>query len=203
MTVSFAEARTLLTPAVPDPVCYTLDDVERVFGVTHSPEQKAARQNIPFTEDVLKACAGTHMLFPGFPLSLLEIRAKHADVFSKMDCWYVNQPFAEDEPVRPSWHLLRMEPVPGSLGKSWDEQQKLLLPDEEVPSAALVAFATILHFEVMKQRLFERHYVRTSDVASGGRRVFVGVFDADGFLVGGDWDARRYGLLGVSSSRKF
>ncbi len=186
-------------------VVYTPDEVERVLGVTYTPEQRAALQGIPFSGNVLKACDGMHMLFPGFPLSLLEIRARHADLFyAKADCWYAEekQTFSR-APVPVRWHLLRMEPVPGSLGRSWKDQQKLLLSDEVVPTAAIVAFATMLHFGGTKERLFERCYVRTSDVASDGNRVDVGGFDADGFLVYYYWVGGRNGTLGLSSVRKF
>ena len=184
-------------------VIYTLDDVERVFGVTYTPDQRASLQDIPFSDDVLKACAGTHMLFPGYPLSLLDVRAKFTDLFfSKTGGWYENQAFVQ-VPLPVRWHLLRMEPVPGSLGKNWDEQRKLLLSDEEVPSAVTVAFATMLHFGATKQRLFERCYVRTSDVDSDGNRVYVGRFDADGFFVDNYWYGYRYDGLGLSASRKF
>jgi hypothetical protein len=185
-------------------VVYTLDDVERIFGVAYTPEQRTALENIPFSEEVLSACVGTHVLFPGYQLSLLQVREKHADLFySKTGGWYAPQTFAKDVQVRPSWHLLRMEPMPGSFSKTWDEQCRLLLQDEEVPSAATVAFATMLHFKASGQRLFERCYVRTSDVASVGYRVVVGGFDAGGFLVNSDWDGLRYDALGVSSARKF
>ena len=182
---------------------YNLDDVERVFGVKYTPEQRASLKDIPFSDDVLKACAGTHMLFPGYPLSLLDVRAKFTDLFfSKTGGWYENQAFAQ-APLPVRWHLLRMEPVPESLGKNWDEQRKLLLSDEVVPTAALVAFATVLHFQSTKQRLFERCTVRMSDVDSDGDRVRVGDFDAGGFCVSGYWDGCRVGGLGVSASRKF
>lgn len=193
MTVSFDRAKTLLTDKSP---CYTLEDVERAFGVTYTPVQRIALENIPFSEVVLKACVGTHMLFPGFPLSLLDIREKCKEHFyTKTGGWYSGEPFAKNMQVRPSWHLLRMEQVPDSLRKTWDEQKQLLLSDEEVPSSALVAYATMLHFGASKQRLFERCYVRTSDVDSGGGRVYVGFFDDDGFGV-------RGGSLGLASARK-
>jgi hypothetical protein len=183
---------------------YTLDNVERIFGVTYTPEQRASLTSMPFSEDVLDACVGTHMLFPGFPLSLLDVRATFADLFySKRGGWYAGQTFAKDVQVRPLWHLLRMEPVAGSLGKSWKEQCKLLLPDEEVPSAATVAFATMLRFKATGQRLFGRCYVRTSDVDSDGDRADIGRFGADGFDVSYHWDTDRYGALGLSASRKF
>jgi hypothetical protein len=145
------------------------------------------------------------MLFPGFPLSLLDVRATFADLFfSKTGGWYAEekQSFSRASvPVR--WHLLRTTPVPESLGKTWDEQCRLLLPDEEVPSAATVAFATMLHFRATGQRLFKGCYVRTSDVGAVGLRVRVGRFAAGGFVVDDLWDHYRYGLLGLSSVRKF
>ena len=184
---------------------YTLDDVARIFGATYTPEQQAALQVIPFSDDILKACTGTHMLFPGFGLSLLDIRDKNADLFrSKTGGWWAGekQTFSRASvPVR--WHLLRTTPVPESFSKTWDEQRKLLLPDEEVPSAATLAFATMLHFKASGRRLFERCFVRTSDVASDGVRVGVGDFDADGFRVSCYWDDLRSDDLGLSASRKF
>jgi hypothetical protein len=185
---------------------YTLDDVERIFGVTYTAEQRAALQDVQFSDDVLRACAGTHMLFPGFPLSLLDVRATFADLFfSKTGGWYAEekQSFSRASvPVR--WHLLRTTPVPDSFSRTWSGQYTLLLPDEEVPSAATVAFATMLHFKATGQRLFESCYVRTSNVDADGNRVIVGGFDAVGFSVSDVyWDHDRRARLGLSSVRKF
>lgn len=203
--VSFEQARLLLTPPAPSPVCYDLNEVETHFGVRYTPEQRDALAGIPFSEQVLRESVGTHMLFPGFPLSLLDVRDKHAALFySKKGGWYAEEKHAFSRarvPVR--WHLLRMEPVPKSFGKTWKEQQTLLGPDEEVPSAAVVAFATMLHFRMTGQRLFKSCYVRTSDVGSDGYRVDVGYFDAGGLYVYRDWDAYRYDSLGLASARKF
>lgn len=224
MTTTFDRAKTLLDGSP----CYALADVERIFGVTYAKEKRTVLENIPFSEKVLKTCARTHMLFPGFPLTLLSIRAKYAHLFyAKTGGWYADQAFATEIQVSPTWHLLRMEPVPGSFSKTWDEQNQLLLPDEEVPSSALVVYATMLHFAATKKRLFQSCYVRMSDldsggrrvdvgltesgvdsgglVDSGGRRVLVGLFDDDGLHVysGNGWDGNRYNDLGLSASRKF
>ena len=181
---------------------YSVEDVEKVFGIRYTSEQKAALENMPFSEAVLKECEGTHMLFPGFPISLLKIRDRIPHLFYEENGeWYKYQPFAKNIQVRPSWHLLRMEPVPESFGKTRDEQRKLLLPDEDVPSAAAVAFATMLHFMMSRQRLFEHSFVCTADVDSGGFRVTVGVFDASGFGVSNAWVDSRNDWLGLSSVR--
>ena len=205
MAVSFSEALSLLTPPAPTPVGYSVDDVERLFFVTYTPEQRAALQAIPFSEDVLKACVGTHMLFPGFGLSLLDIRDKNAALFyRKTGGWYAEEKHVfsrQRVPLR--WYLLRTTPVPDSFRKTWKEQQALLLPDEEVPAAALIAFATMLHFRAAGKRLFESCWVRTSDVDSVGGRVSVGYFDAVGFNVDYGWGDGRSDGLGLSASRKF
>jgi len=198
---SFSQAKELLGASS----VYSLEEVEMVFGVKFTPEQRIGLENIPFSDEVLRECAGTHMLFPGFGLSLLDIREKFAVLFyTKTDGWYaeVEETFSrETVPIR--WHLLRMEPVPSSFSKSWDEQTALLLPDEDVPSAASVAFATMLHFMMSKQRLFERTCVRVSDVAADDIRVLVGLFDAGGLCVYGYWGGGRGDGLGLSSARKF
>lgn len=197
---SFSQAKELLGAS---PV-YSPADVERVFGVTFTSEQRTALENIPFSDEVLKACAGTHMLFPGFGLSLLDIRAKFSDLFyTKTGGWYAEarETFSrETAPIR--WQLLRMDPIPDSFSKNWNEQTTLLLADEEVPTAATVAFATMLHHNMSGVRLFERTYVRVSDVDADGFRVNVGSFDADGLVVSIYWDDNRGDVLGLSSARK-
>ena len=60
----------------------------------------------------------------------------------------------------------------------------------------------ILNFLATGERLFERVYVRTSDVDSHGDRVNVGDFDDDGLYVDFWYGSIRDGVLGVASSRK-
>jgi hypothetical protein len=204
MSLSLDAARRLLTHAPSTPVGYTLEDVEKHFGVRYSPEQRAALAEIPFSEETLKACPGTHMLLPGFPLSLLDIHDRHADLFfMKKGGWYAyaGESFSR-APIPPRWHLLRTEPVPDSFSKTWDGQVALLAPGEEVPSAALVAFASALHFLASEQRLFQYCYVRTSDRSALSNRVYVGFFDAVGFTVYDGTDDCRFGNLGLASSRQ-
>lgn len=203
--LSLETARTLLTPPPPVPVVYSLADVEQVFGVIYSLEQREALAGVPFSEETLRACVGTHMLFPSFPISLLDIRERHAALFrTRTGGWYAEarETFScETVPIR--WHLLRIEPVKASRSKTWSEQKALLLADEDVPSATTVAFAMMLHHKVTGMRLFERLYVRTSDVVADGNRVTVGFFNAVGLDVSGGWDDSRDDYLGMSSARKY
>ena len=64
-----------------------------------------------------------------------------------------------------------------STNKTWDEQQALLANNEETPTAQVMVYTIIGYFLATGERLFEKIYVRCSDVDSGGLRVFVGDFD--------------------------
>jgi hypothetical protein len=116
--------------------------------------------------------------------------------------WYDNQPFAQKADT-PQERCLLMAPIEGSLCKTWEEQQTLLSNDEEVPTARIVVMGMVIHFLATGQRLFERCYVRTTDVGAEGTRVLVGRFDAVGLGVSSDWDGRRGDGLGVATLRKF
>lgn len=158
---------------------------------------------IPFAADDVRAAMDTHILVLVPALSVEEIRAKHTKLFyAKKDAWYANDPFAIQKPDKAEWHLVRKHPVQNSTSKTWGEQQALLRDGEIVPTARVLIYTIIAHFLNHGERLFERIYVRCSDLSASGYRVYVGYFGADGLGVGNDWDGDRGGFLGVASSRK-
>lgn len=83
---------------------------------------------IPFHEEVLGSCKGTHILVAVFPLSILDIPGKvERKLFREHEnAWYNNQAFARDK-GEINWHLVRKTSVPGSMDKTWNEQQALLV----------------------------------------------------------------------------
>jgi len=136
---------------------------------------------------------------PGW--SILRLRQSFANGgFFFPQSWYDNEPFARFE-EEPRYRQLRMEPVPGSLNKSFAKQQDLLI-EHEIPYARVVLMGMFIHFMATRERLFPDCYVRCVDQRSNGDRVYVGHFDCDGFrvLTHGDdyWDDN----LGLASSRK-
>lgn len=200
MSVSFERARSI-SPAL---ISYGISDVETGFGVSFTPDQRAALADIPFSDDTLNKCAETHLLFPSFPLSLLDIREKYLEHFcaKNLGCCPELGLKSSRDPLPVHWHLLRMDLVPDSYEKTWCEQLALLSPEEEVPSAALVAFATMLHYKMAGKRLFECTQVRTSDRAATGP-FCVGYFDvAHGLNVTSYRVDFRSPYLGLSSARK-
>lgn len=185
----------------------TVDDVERHFRVRFTAEQLAELGDIPWSEEVLEECKDTHVLFPGFPLTILEVRkrAKKKGVklfYSDRDTWYNDQKFAREEKVGLRWHLIRKDIVENSTNKSYDEQLALLSENEEAAQAAAVVYMIILYFLVTGIRLFERIYARCQDVTSSGGRVCVGSFDRGGLHVYSDWGDGRDVIIGLASSRK-
>ena len=181
----------------------------KMFGVEITKRQQSFMNTIPFSETTLTACKDTHVLVAVMPLSIVQIRAKVAEMklpkdvkrlFYKQD-WYDGQQFAGQSELE--WRLIQKTPVADSTAKNWEEQQKLLdTKTEETPTAQAMVYTVIGFFLKTGERLFEKIYVRTSSLGSDGDRVCVGSFDADGLRVGDRWDDGRYDSLGVASSRK-
>ena len=96
-----------------------------------------------------------------------------------------------------------MEAVKDSFGKTFAEQQALLLADEEVPMARTVVMGMVVHYLATGQRLYPNCWVRCRDTATSVYRVGVGGFHSGGFGVGGYWDGDRPDYLGLAASRKF
>ncbi len=202
MATTFADACTLLTPPAPKPVCYGVEDVEEIFGAQYRSDELSTLSEVPFSDEVLRASAGTHMLFPSAPMSLLDVRAKgRAAFYSETVAWYAekHQAFSRSAmPVR--WNLLRLKPVPGSDRKTRQEQLALLDNTEEMASAALIAFAAVLHYRKSGQRLYEGCIIRTSDLTVRGYNVAL-YWDAGLLHVINYWDATCSAYLCAAAAR--
>ncbi len=179
-----------------------IPEVAKAFGLV-SPEAQSALANIPFDEATLRSCRDTHVLVADIGLSLIDVRGrmKRGLFYSYEDSWYNAEEFAK-RTEQVAWRLIRKTPVANSTSKNWTEQTALLGKDEEVPTARRVVYAIMLVFATTGERLFERMYVRTIDVVSGGYRVDVGHFDEGGLRVSNWDDDDRSDGLGVASSRK-
>ncbi len=177
------------------------EDVMKHFGVSFTDKELVQLREIPFTEAELEACKGTHVLFVGYPLSILDIRNKVGHLFCSQD-WFDKESFAKKEKVNLQWYLIRKDEVPNSTSKTWQEQQSLLTNDEATPRACEVIFMVMLYFLVTGKRLLEGMYVRCIDVSSSGDRVSVGYFSSRGLHVSNWADAHRGGIVGLAASRK-
>jgi hypothetical protein len=183
---------------------FGIEDAIKHFGVNPSKAQLAALSEVPFSEETLEACKATHVLVAVFPMSILDIRAKvKGELWQAFydQSWYNKEAFAKDR-GETGWHLIKKTPVENSTNKSWDEQQTLLGKDDETPKAQVMVYTIIGHYKAANERLFEKVWVRCSDLGSDGYRVCVGSFVARGLGVGNYWDDRRNDYLGLASARK-
>lgn len=159
-----------------------------------------ALEEVPFSEDELEACKDTHILVAVLPVSVMDLweRAKHL-FYDEVDPEYRNQAFAKRK-GQAGWHLIRRDIVPGSTHKTWQEQQSMLMPNEEAPTARVLTYAVILTVQATDVKLLWNNDARVSDMDSRG--IGVSVFFGGGlrfFYIG---DGSCISNLGVSSSRK-
>ena len=183
---------------------FGVEEAIRHFGVNPSRQQLAYLTEVPFTEPVLEAHKDTHILVAVFPLSILGIRGLFKDqpLFYEQD-WYNKEAFAKDK-GKVSWRLIRKTPVADSTDKTWDEQQKLLSPDEETPQAQVMVYTIIGHFKATGEHLFGNVYVRCSNIDSDGLRVSVGYFDHGGLRIFDYfWVGCLFDYFGLATSLKF
>jgi len=96
------------------------------------------------------------------------------------------------------WTLLS----PGSLGKTWEEQQEFLSDKEGefVPSARDLVEGIIAYYRKNHKRPFSGYSLRSSSVTTRGYRVWVGI-DSGGIQLGSSWEDERGSLLGVAVGR--
>ena len=183
-----------------------IEEVTKHYGMAFSAEQLASLATIPFSEATLKACKDTHILVAGFPMTILEIRAKAPKnpktFYSYKDAWYNNEAFAANERVELRWYLIRKNIVANSTSKDFETQKDLLSENEMVPRACEFTYAIVLYFLVTGERLFGNVYARCADLDSDRYRVLVGYFDSDGLDVNNNWDDYPYDDVGLASSWK-
>lgn len=193
-----ANARWLLPPADVHGVL----DAERHFGACYTPAQWMTLSTIPWSDDVLRKCAGTHLLVAGYPLSILDLLERRPDRIWGNECpWYTAEMFARRKRVGLRWHLLRKVPLPETTHRKFALQKALLPRNERVPRACEMVYALILHQLVTGERLLPDTSVRCADLSSHGARVLVGHYFTSGLYIGPEWGDRSDRPLGVASGR--
>lgn len=178
--------------------------VEMVRGITkeEGPLQATMQALTIAIEKGVQDENGIYRFFdPGIPLVTLRNLpvVRERQLMYPQD-WYNSPDWVKREDA-PQERTLRV-PVEGSFDKTFSEQEKLLLPEEEVPSVRSVATFLVINALVTGKRLLPDCYVRCIDKDSDGDRVLVGHFDANGLYVYANWHDYRYSYLGVAASRK-
>lgn len=180
-----------------------IEEATEHFKIKFSDGDIKALAEIPYPENVLLALKNTHVLVAGYPLNVLEIRARAPGIFHVyIPDWYNDrqEKFAREKcPL--AWLFIRKGAVPSSAGRAYNDQLALLSPEEENPLTAEVVYMVTLYFLIHKVMLFRNVWVRTASQSSDGYRVFVVFYDGRLRIYG--WHDNSYDGIGLASSRKF
>ncbi|MDE2293203.1 MAG: hypothetical protein KGL53_14065, partial [Elusimicrobia bacterium] len=134
-----ARAKELLGPWMALP-----EDVERHLGVRYSQADLERLGSVPWSEQVLGEAAGEYALFPGYPVTLLELADKGCSSCllsldpGQMD-WLRKQRFASRARVGLRWYLVGRLPRQKGTG-TFSENVAAAGRDFELPLAAEAAF---------------------------------------------------------------
>jgi hypothetical protein len=156
---------------------YDAATVARLFSITFSDAELAGFGSPP-------PGLNRYVTFfdPGWSILCLRTLVAHkGTVFYPQD-WYYKEPFAAFTET-PRYHQVRMEALEDSFGKTFAEQQALVPPDEEIPTARVVLMAVAIHFLATGERLFQNNYVRCGDEILWDSLVSVGHFGPDGVRI--------------------
>lgn len=187
---------------------FGLQEAMKYFKIDPQLEEILFLSHVPFSEEKLKACKDSHILVAVFPISIIEIRSAVAGIklangqplFYKQN-WHGDEEFATDK-SGVAWHLVRKDYFANSTSKTWKEQQALLPEDEETPKARILVYLMVGHMLATGEYLFGNSYVRSADIDSGGDRIFVGRFDANGLEINSGADNISNVDIGVASAKK-
>ncbi|MBI4065820.1 hypothetical protein HY412_01335 [Candidatus Kaiserbacteria bacterium] len=215
-------ARILLNKSFVD-VC----DWVTLYGAIFTRQQMRVALKFPWNEDVLqspdpwepkKLVKDTHTAFLGLekigndPLTVSKWIELHPATgqprfYFSENPWHVGQPHTDVATLSPRWYLLRNEIVPGSTGKSPDDQVKLLPAEYELPNTIAEVSKDILIFRKTDIRLNPSLWARCSETTvktekvSGGVWSMVGYFSENGLDVN-DWYGGRSDDVGCGAARK-
>ncbi len=181
------------------------EDTAHCFDVIFTPEELDRLEVIPFSIDVLQACADSHVLVACAALSLMDIWNAYPDHFTftrGKDPWFKREHFARTK-AKAGWQLIRKSPLPGSVSSTWNEGGNFLGTDDMVPSTSVIAQAVLIYDALANDiDMFKTYLLRTSDLATNGTRVFINGFQRNALLVGSLRDDEHVSLLGLASCKK-
>lgn len=98
--------------------------------------------------------------------------------------WYESEAFMAT-PCPPGWHILTMEPLPGSIHEPLDYLRSSGRSDLVLPRAVEVVLMLFLHYVGSREQLLLKKHTWCSDTASLDRHVTVGAFGRNGVFLSG------------------
>ncbi|MBI2278675.1 MAG: hypothetical protein HYU81_01265 [Candidatus Brennerbacteria bacterium] len=186
--------------------------VEEVFAALNrklTERDFNALTTIPYSEETLEECRETHLLRPEFPINLIDLSLAIPDVMYRNNLWYRwaedgTDTFGHLETTSLGWRLIPREATPASVGKSYEEQMKLILPGYEIMNAVTWAFSLALEVVLGRDHPFLGYWDgcwgRSSSVDVDGYRVAI-CLNGGKVYVSYRWGDNAYSRMGIAVSR--
>jgi len=202
---------------------FTAADWMSYYDAKFTKKQFREAGKFPWGEDILnsicplcgKVVKDCHFAFwgvdniNGSSLTVAKWLELHKEIFYfKNNPWYIGQPYTDVAVMQRRCYLLHKKIVPGSTGKTPEEQMKMLPLEYEVPTTIAEVTKDILAFRKTGERFNGSKWAacaeRTvkTDKANAGLVSCVGLFIAFGLDIY-HWDCNPYSYVGLSASRKF
>lgn len=152
-----------------------LEDLARHLHISFAPQEPSQFSEVPFPQVFLEENSQTHILFPGYALSINDMarRAPRSLQFIVRNIGSLGLTKVESR-----WYLLAKCLVPGSFGKTLKEQLLLLHECQEMPRACELVYAVLLWFLARGGRLFGFNWLSCRDEAEKNYRWCVGGGDS-------------------------
>jgi len=156
---------------------------DELCGLKQALEIPDVIPEIPFSENLLRDFAGTHVLILSVPrtsqgelVTLLNLRNRFGiDPLVSEPCfynqdWYLKEAFAA-KPIEFGWNLLQKDLIDrtrGLIPEDFSDSKKL-------PSAVLLSYAFFVYFQASNgEMLWPNSYVWCNDLDRFGDRIYVG-----------------------------
>lgn len=129
-------------------------DVEQVLGERYSRKYRNQLNRVSFSEETLRACAKTHILIPGFPVTIMDMirnTKTNLKLRTNLEKWNganTRQTFMNTQ-VSVRWFLIRIEPL------KFLECEHVLMEGERVTTARDAAYASVISNLVVNKVLFQ------------------------------------------------
>ena len=151
-----------------------------LFGVAPSRCDLRAFADVPFPDKTLAICVHSHVLVADFGTSINEMFRVQPHAFSHGDpLWWKSEKFA-NKCEKPVWRLVRkvrLEVLSPAMQK---QQQMVLAPQDEYPSARAAVYAAVGHLLVARECLDR---ILSSDTTSRERRRVAVLCDKNGVTI--------------------
>lgn len=136
----------------------SVEDVTQTFNVEFSIKQMTQLMGSSYYEQTLQHCKDTHILFPGYPLTIFELSYKKPGlVICDRDCregfWYDYKDLIYKDTPKCRWYLVKKDLILNNARPQIEENEEMLSPVE-------IIFMLVLSQQVTHARLFPNTYLR-------------------------------------------